>query len=42
MVMKWVKLSLVACVVGLPGAGSAVQANSGLYSGIGPLLRHLC
>lgn len=27
MVMKWVKLSLVACVVGLPGAGSAVQAN---------------
>ena len=25
--MKWVKLSLVACVVGLSGAGSAVQAS---------------
>lgn len=27
MVMKWVKLSLVACVVGFSGAGSAVQAS---------------
>ena len=27
MVMKWVKLSLVACVVGLSGAGSVAQAS---------------
>ena len=27
MAMKWVKLSLVACVVGLSGAGSVVQAS---------------
>jgi maltose operon periplasmic protein len=27
MVMKWVKLSLVACVVGLSGVGSVVQAS---------------
>lgn len=27
MVMKWVRLSLVACVVGLSGAGSVVQAS---------------